>query len=93
MMSAAEVTKMSVPETMAAKMAATATVMAPAMTATMPASVTTTAMAATASRQRRPSQQRCNRNHGNSSNRFQHRNLPQSVTSEPSEIDGNGNRH
>jgi flagellar capping protein FliD len=77
MMSAAEVTKVSVPETMAAEMAATATVMAPAMTAAMPASVTTTAMAATAaSRQRRPSQQRCNRNHGNSSDRFQHRNPP-----------------
>ena len=81
MMSAAEVTKVSVPETMAAEMAATATVMAPAMTAAMtaamPASVTTTAVAATtASRQRRPSQQRCNRNHGNSSDRFQHRNPP-----------------
>jgi hypothetical protein len=75
MMSAAEVTKVSVPETMAAEMAAT--VMAPAMTAAMPASVTTTAMAATAaSRQRCPSQQRCNRNHGNSSDRFQHRNPP-----------------
>ena len=100
MMPAAEVNP---PETTTAEMTMTtemaATVMTTEMTAavmaTSVAAAMTTAMATTvtaaASRQRRARQQRCNRNHGNSTDCSHHRTLPQSATIEASEIDGTGN--